>query len=214
MHIILFGATGMVGRGVLRECLLDQDIHRVLAIGRSHTGQQHEKLHELVHTDFLNFSFIETQLSGFDACFFCIGVSSVGTTEGEYRHVTYKITMAAAQTLSKINPEFVFIYLSAMGADSTERGRIRWARVKGETENALLQLPFKAAYMFRPAIIQPLNGVSSKTKLYRSIYAGVGPFLPILKAFFPKYTTNDGYPKSWRPSICCFGRSGTTDIGI
>jgi len=189
MNVLLFGATGMVGQGVLRECLLDPDVRSVLSIGRSTTGQQHEKLHEIVHEDFSDFSAIEPELSGFDACFFCLGVSSAGMTEEQYERVTYDFTMAAAQTLARLNPGMTFIYVSGAGTDSTERGSTMWARVKGKTENALLRLPFKAAYMFRPGVIQPLHGIKSKTKSYRVFYAVTRPLLPILKALFPRYVT-------------------------
>ena len=189
MNVLLFGASGMVGQGVLRECLLDPEVQRVLSIGRSVTGQRHQKLRELVHEDFLDFSTLEAELSGFDACFFCLGVSSAGMTEERYRRVTYDITMAAAQTLLKLNSEMTFIYVSGMGTDSTEQGRVMWARVKGKTENALLRLPFKAQYMFRPAFIQPLHGIRSKTKLYRAFYAILGPVYPLVRMLFPKYVT-------------------------
>jgi uncharacterized protein YbjT (DUF2867 family) len=189
MKVILFGASGMVGQGVLRECLLDPEITAVLSIVRSSTGQQHEKLREIVHKDFFNFSSIETELSGFDACFFCLGVSSAGMSEEKYRRVTYDITLAAAQTLAKLNFNMTFVFISGAGTDSSERGRIMWARVKGQTENALLRLPFKAAYMFRPAVIVPLHGIKSRTILYRVPYAVLGPILPLLKRLFPKYVT-------------------------
>lgn len=179
----------MVGQGVLRECLLDPDVQEVLSIGRSMTGQRHEKLRELVHKDFFDFSAAEGQLSGFDACFFCLGVSSAGMTEANYRRVTYGLTLAAAQTLVKLNPGMTFIYVSGAGTDSTEHGRSMWARVKGQTENALLLLPFKAAYMFRPGGIAPLHGVRSKTKLYRIIYIAAGPLLGVLYKWWPKYVT-------------------------
>ncbi len=189
MNVLLFGASGMVGQGVLHECLLDPEVQNILSIGRSVTGQRHQKLRELVHEDFLDFSTLEAELSGFDACFFCLGVSSAGMTEERYHRVTYDITMAAAQTLLKLNPEMTFIYVSGMGTDSTERGRVMWARVKGKTENALLRLPFKAQYMFRPAFIQPLHGIRSKTKLYRALYAILGPVYPLVRMLFPKYVT-------------------------
>lgn len=179
----------MVGQGVLRECLLDPDVQEVLSIGRSMTGQRHEKLRELVHKDFFDFSAAESQLSGLDACFFCLGVSSAGMTEANYRRVTYGLTLAAAQTLVKLNPGMTFIYVSGAGTDSTEHGRSMWARVKGQTENALLRLPFKAAYMFRPGGIAPLHGVRSKTKLYRIIYIAAGPLLGVLYKWWPKYVT-------------------------
>jgi len=189
MNVILFGATGMVGQGVLRECLLDPQVRGVLSVGRSTTGQAHAKLRELVHRDLLDYSAIEPELSGFDACFFCLGVSSAGMTEDAYRHVTYDITMAAAETLAKLNPAMTFIYVSGAGTDSTERGRSMWARVKGRTENALLRLRFKAAYMFRPAVIRPLHGIKSKTRLYRVLYEVMGPLMSALHAVLPKYVT-------------------------
>ena len=189
MKIILFGATGMVGQGTLRECLLDGGVTRVLAVGRSPTGQRHAKLHEIVHADFQDFSGIESQLVGYDACFFCLGVSSVGMEEARYRQLTYDIAMAAATTLAKLNPGLVFIYVSGRGTDSTERGRLMWARVKGKTENDLLKLPFKAAYMFRPAGIQPLHGIRSKTAWVQATYVLAAPLLTLLNRIAPKYMT-------------------------
>lgn len=178
----------MVGQGVLRECLLDPEVESVLVIGRSTTGQQHAKLREIVHKDLYDFSPIEPELRGLDACFFCLGVASAGMKEEDYRRVTYDITMAAAQTLLKLNPGMTFLFVSGAGTDSTEKGSAMWARVKGATENALLQMPFKAAYMFRPGFIQPLHGIKSKTKLYRFFYAISGPLFPLLRRF-PKYVT-------------------------
>jgi uncharacterized protein YbjT (DUF2867 family) len=189
MKVLLFGATGMVGQGVLRECLLDPDVEGVVAIGRGVTGQKHPKLRELPHNNFLDFSAIEDRLSGFDACFFCLGVSSVGMTEEQYERITYGFTLAAARVLARLNPNMTFIYVSGMGTDSSERGRSMWARVKGSTENELLRLPFRAAYMFRPGAIVPLHGVQSKTKLVRVFYVLLGPLLPLLNALFPKYVT-------------------------
>jgi len=189
MKVILFGGSGMVGQGVLRECLHDPDVRSVLSIGRSATGQRHVKLRELIHRDFLDFSPIEGELSGFDACFFCLGVSSAGMKEEDYRRVTYDFTMAAARTLARLNPNMTFVYVSGMGTDSSERGRTMWARVKGKTENELLRLPFKAAYMFRPGLIVPLHGIKSKTRIYRLFYAATGPLLGLLNAAFPKYVT-------------------------
>src|SRR5580698_4000842 len=164
MRTILFGATGMVGQGVLRECLADPDITQVLVIGRSSIGQSHPQLREIIHKNFEDFSPLEAELSGYDACFFCLGVSSAGMSEPAYRHVTYDFTLAAAKLLAQLNPNLTFIYVSGMGTDSTEKGRTMWARVKGETENAILRLPFKAAYMFRPGGIEPLDGIKPKNK--------------------------------------------------
>jgi uncharacterized protein YbjT (DUF2867 family) len=175
MKVILFGATGMVGQGVLRECLLDADIESVLAVGRSPTGQPHAKLREIVHDNFLDYSAIESELKGYDSCFFCLGVSSVGMDEARYRYLTYDITLAAARTLAKLNPQMVFVYVTGRGTDSSEQGRSMWARVKGKTENDLLKLPFKAAYMFRPAGILPLHGIRSKTAWYQAVYVAVAP---------------------------------------
>jgi uncharacterized protein YbjT (DUF2867 family) len=208
MKVILFGATGMVGQGVLRECLLDADVESVLSVGRRPTGQAHAKLHELQHDDFMDYSAIEAQLRGYDACFFCLGVSSVGMDAERYRHLTYDITLAAAKTLVRLNPGMVFTYVTGRSTDSTERGSVRWARVKGKTENDLLKLPFKAAYMFRPAGIQPLHGVRSKTAWVQAIYVAAAPLLSYLARTSPKFMTTseqlgramikvarNGYPK-------------------
>jgi uncharacterized protein YbjT (DUF2867 family) len=186
MNVILFGATGMVGQGVLRECLLDPGVQQILSIVRTPSGQQHPKLRELVHTNFFDYSAIEFQLTGYDACFFSLGVSSTGMDEAKYTHLTCDLTLAAAATLARLNPQMTFLYISGAGTDSTERGRIMWARVKGKTENALLKLPFRAAYMFRPGFIQPLHGIRSKTRLYQVIYTALNPILPLLKSAFPK----------------------------
>ena len=189
MKVILFGATGMVGQGCLRECLLDASVESVLAVGRGPTGQRHAKLREILHDNFFDFSAIESQLAGLDACFFCLGVSSLGMSEERYRRLTYDITLAAAKTLSKLNPGMVFIYVTGRGSDSTEQGPLMWARVKGKTENDLLKLPFKAAYMFRPAAIQPLHGIRSKTAWVQGIYVVGAPLLALLNRVAPKYMT-------------------------
>jgi uncharacterized protein YbjT (DUF2867 family) len=189
MQVVLFGATGMVGQGVLRECLIDPDVESVMSVGRGATGHYHPKLLELLHSDFLDFSAIENQLQGFDACFFCLGVSSAGMNEENYERVTYGFTIAAARALVKLNPKMTFIYVSGAGTDSTERGSSMWARVKGKTENDLLRLPFRAAYMFRPGLIVPLHGIRSKTRVYRVFYMLLGPLLPWLQGRFPKYVT-------------------------
>jgi hypothetical protein len=208
MKVILFGATGMVGQGCLRECLIDPEVETVLAVGRSPTGVQNAKLREIVHNNFMDFSAIESQIAEYDACFFCLGVSSVGMSEERYRHLTYDLTLAAATTLAKLNPGMVFVYVTGQGTDSTEQGRLMWARIKGKTENDLLKLPFKAAYMFRPAGIQPLHGVKSRTAWVQAIYVVASPLLTWLNRVAPKYMTTseqvgramikvarDGYPK-------------------
>jgi uncharacterized protein YbjT (DUF2867 family) len=189
VNVILFGATGMIGQGVLRECLLDPDVTRVLSIARSSTGQHDDKLRELLREDFTNFSAVERELTGYDACFFCLGVSSAGMSEADYARVTYDFTLAAARVLAKANPEMTFIYVSGAGTDSSEKGRSMWARVKGRTENALLALPFKAKFMFRLGFIQPMHGIVSKTRLYRVLYAAIAPLVPLLKAAFPSAIT-------------------------
>ena len=189
MNILLFGATGMVGQGVLRECLLDPDVERVLVIGRAPTGQQHDKLVEIVHADLFDLAPIEAELAGWDACFFCLGISSAGMKEADYTRVTYDLTLAVAEVLARRNPAMSFVYVSGAGTDGSERGRSMWARVKGKTENALMRLPFKAAYMFRPGYVQPQHGIVSKTRLYRLVYAVVGWMYPLWNALFPGFVT-------------------------
>ena len=189
MKVIVFGATGMVGQGVLRECLRDGDVTEVLTVGRSATGQQHPKLRELVHKDFLDFSAVEKDITGYDACFFCLGVSSLGLDEERYRHLTYDITLAAARPLARLNPGMTFVYVTGASTDSTEQGRMMWARVKGKTENDLLKLPFKAAFMFRPGAIQLLHGVRSKTAWVQALYVMTGPLLSFLHQVAPNYAT-------------------------
>ena len=189
MNVIVFGATGMVGQGVLRECLADEEVTRVLAVGRNECGVEDPKLNELLRNDLFGYADVEEQLSGYDACFFCLGVSAAGMGEEEYARITYELTLAAAETLTRVNPDMTFIYVSGAGTDSSESGRAMWARVKGKTENELLKLPFASAYMFRPAFIQPMHGIKSRTKLYRLLYAIAAPLFPLLNALFPKYVT-------------------------
>jgi uncharacterized protein YbjT (DUF2867 family) len=189
MKAILFGATGMVGQGVLRECLLDPRVDAVLSVGRNPTGQSHPKLSEWVPQDLFDYSGSDAQLMGYDACFFCLGISSAGMKETDYSRITYDLTLAAATALARLNPGMTFIYVSGTGTDSSEQGRVMWARVKGRTENALLKLPFKAAYMFRPGIIRPLHGIKSKTPLYRAFYVVLGPLLWLLGALSPRLIT-------------------------
>ncbi|MEV6155595.1 NAD-dependent epimerase/dehydratase family protein [Nonomuraea sp. NPDC052129] len=186
MKIIIFGATGMVGQGVLRECLADDRVTAVLTVGRTPTGRTHDKLRELAHPDLLDLTPIEAELSGYDACFFCLGVSAAGMSEKDYRRVTYDFTLAAGETLARLNPGSTFVYVSGVGTD--EHGRAMWARVKGQTENALLALPFEA-YMFRPGYIQPMHGVTSRTTWYRLAYVVTAPFYPILRLLFPTAVT-------------------------
>lgn len=189
MKVLIFGATGMVGQGVLRECLLAPEVAQVLVLGRNPSGKQHPKLYEIIHTDLYDYSNIEAELTGVDACFYCLGVSSVGMKEADYAHITYDMTMAAATVLAHLNPNMVFTYVSGAGTDSTEKGPVMWARVKGRTENALLRLPLRA-YMFRPGIIQPLHGVRSKTRLYQFFYTLAAPLFPLLRAIFPHQITS------------------------
>jgi uncharacterized protein YbjT (DUF2867 family) len=188
MKVILFGATGMVGQGVLRECLLASDVESVLTIGRGATGQPHPKLRELVLADLTDYASIEGELAGYDACFFCLGVSAAGMSEADYTRITYDVTLAAAQALARRSPTLTFIYVSGEGTDSTEQKRAMWARVKGRTENALLALPFRAV-MFRPGLIRPLHGIRSKTRMYRIFYTLAWPLFPVLGWFGALTTT-------------------------
>ncbi len=185
MKVLIFGATGMVGQGVLRECLAAPDVSLVRTVGRNTTGQLHPKLSELRHANMLDYSGVEAELKNFDACFFCLGVTSSGMTETDYTKLTFDVTLAAANTLARLNPQMTFTYVSGTGTDSTEKGRSMWARVKGRTENALQRLPFKAVYLFRPGGIVPLHGITSKTALYQRIYDVIGFALPFLRWLAP-----------------------------
>ncbi len=184
MKVFVTGATGMVGGGVLRECLLDPGVKSVVTLGRSGTGIQNPKLREITGVDFRDCSAIEPELKDFDACFFCLGVSSAGMKEADYGQLTYGFTLSLAETLSRIHPGMTFVYVSGAGTDSSEKGRVMWARVKGKTENALLRLPL-SAYMFRPGLIQPMDGIRSRTTSYRILYMLTAPLLPILRGAFP-----------------------------
>ncbi|WP_327065136.1 NAD(P)H-binding protein [Kitasatospora sp. NBC_01250] len=188
MNVILFGATGMIGQGVLRECLRDDAVERVLVIGRSPVQQEHPKLVEVLRSDPSDLSGLEAELAGYDACFFCLGVSAVGMPEAEYRRITHDLTLAVARTLAAANPGLTFVYLSGEGADSTEQGRVMWARVRGRTENELLRLPFRA-FAFRPGVVLPQHGVVSKTRLYRVGYSVLGPLIPLLRKVAPNLVT-------------------------
>jgi uncharacterized protein YbjT (DUF2867 family) len=183
MKAILFGATGMVGEGVLHEALLDPSVESILVVGRRPCGVRHPKLAEALHGDFYDYTTILNRLQGYEACFFCLGVTSIGKSEQEYRRLTYDLTMAAARALSALNPGMVFCYVSGAGTDSSERGRVMWARVKGKTENDLMRLPFKAVYAFRPGYIRPTPGLRNSMTASRMI----SPFYPVLSRFFPRY---------------------------
>jgi len=174
----------MVGRGVLLECLRDEGVDLVVTLGRTPTGIPESKLREIVHSDLLDYSGMEDSLAGLDACFFCLGVSSAGMKEADYERLTYGYTLAAAEALGRVNPGMKFIYVSGSGTDSSEKGRVMWARVKGRTENALLRLPIEA-YMFRPGFIEPMDGIESRTPLYRKFYAVGRPLFPLLRRAFP-----------------------------
>ena len=190
MNVVIFGATGMVGKGVLLECLDDRRVDRVLLVSRQPADVGHQKLSEIIHKDFFDFSAIQSQFAGLDACFFCLGVSSVGMSHDEYRHLTYDLTLAAATAIASTTAgRLTFCYVSGVGTDSTEKGRTAWARIKGQTENALLRLPFKAAFMFRPGYIQPLRGIRSKTRWYQAVYDVVGRLYPLLRRLLPQYVT-------------------------
>ncbi|MGK3205934.1 epimerase [Amycolatopsis sp. MEPSY49] len=183
MRVVLFGATGMVGRGALRECLLDERVEAVLAVGRSPLGETHPKLTERVEEDL----FALEPITGYDVCLFCLGVSSVGMAPAEYERITYELTLSVARKL----PEgTTFVYVSGQGTDSTERGRVRWARVKGATENALAKLPLRT-FAFRPGYIQPMHGITSKTTLYRTLYRVAMPLYPLLRRLFPRFVTTN-----------------------
>ena len=209
MKILLFGATGMVGQGVLRECLLDRDIDSIVTVGREQTGKTDPELHELVLPDLFAIGALEGELSGFDACFFCLGVSSVGLSEADYARITFDLTIAIAELLARLNPGMTFVYVSGAGADSSGQSRFMWARVKGRTENGLRALPFKAVFLFRPGFIQPLHGVVSKTGWYRAAYAITAPIAGLIGRLSPALMTTtervgqamigiarNGYPKA------------------
>lgn len=187
MRVILFGATGMIGSGVLAECLADAGVRRVLAIGRTTTGIVHPKLEERLLPDLFTLADAGIDLAGFDAVFFCLGVSSVGMDEKSYRRITLDLTVVTAQVLGAVNPGIPFCYVSGEGADATESGRVMWARVKGQVENALVATPTIRAYNLRPGFVQPTGGTPSKTRLYRVTYRVLRPFYPLLQKLFPRH---------------------------
>lgn len=188
--VIITGATGMIGKGVLLECLDHEIVSEVLVIGRNSLNIEHPKLKELIHKDFTNFYDVRDQLTGYDACYFCLGISAAGLNEEQYRNITYNFTLALANTLIDINSDMTFIYVSGEGTDSTEKGRMMWARVKGKTENDLLNLGFKQAFMFRPGFIIPLRGIKSRTKSYQFMYDYFMWLVKAIKAISPNSVVN------------------------
>jgi uncharacterized protein YbjT (DUF2867 family) len=186
MRVLLFGATGMVGQGVLHECVAAHDVTEVVVIVRSPLERVEAKVTEVEHRDFYDWH--DVDLSGFDACFFCLGVSSLGKNEADYRHVTYDLTMSLAQALVKASPQAVFVYVS--GAGTNAQGKQMWAKVKGATENALMAMPFRSVYCFRPGYIQPLDGVKSKVGWYNAIYVGLSWAYPLLRRALPGVVTS------------------------
>jgi len=189
MNVVILGASGMVGGAVLRECLLDPEVERVLVVSRTELALRDAKLRTIVHDDFGDLTAIEDQLEGYDACFFCIGVTSAGMTEAAYRRVTVDFALAAARAMIHRNPKSVYVYVSGEGADSSQSSSTMWARVKGEAENAILAMPFREVFVFRPGYIQPLHGIVSRTTVYRIFYAIVAPFFPILRWLAPRHVT-------------------------
>jgi hypothetical protein len=182
LKAIIFGSTGMVGEGVLIEALKHPDVESVLVVSRKSLNLKHSKLKELIHKDFFDYSTIEDHLKGYNACMFCLGVSSVGMNEKDYTRITYDLTMCAARTLSKLNSDMTFCYISGTGTDSSEKGRLMWARVKGKTENDLARLPFKAVYSFRPGLMKPTKG----QKNVKTIFKVLGSLYPVWKFLSPK----------------------------
>lgn len=185
LRVIITGTTGMVGEGVLHECLQNPEISSVLVINRKPGGITHPKLKEIIHGDFFELSSIEGQLAGYDACYFCLGVSAIGMNEEDYYKMTYTLTLYIAQVLSKVNPEMVFCYISGSGTDSTEKGRVMWARVKGKTENDLMNLPFKKVYAFRPGYLQPTKGLRNVKKYYHYM----SWMYPLFSTVFPSFVS-------------------------
>jgi uncharacterized protein YbjT (DUF2867 family) len=186
IRVIITGVTGMVGEGVLHECLLSPDVEKVLVVGRRPSGVQHPKLTEIVHKDFFDLSPIESQLAGYNACFFCLGVSSVGMKKPDYERMTYDLTMNFARLLAKMNNYMSFCYISGAGTDSTEKGRLHWARVKGKTENDLQKLGFKQTFLFRPGILKPTPGLKNTLGFYK----WAGWLMPVFQLLLPNSITS------------------------
>jgi len=189
LKVIIFGSTGMVGKGVLYECIDSENVESVLLINRSRLGIENPKVKEVVHDDFTDFSSLQNELKGYDACYFSLGVSAAGMKEEKYRRITYGFTLAASSILRKLNENMTFIYVSGVGTDTSEKGRTMWARVKGKTENDIIKLGFKDAYMYRAGYIQPEKGIKSKTKLYNALYIFSKPLYPVLKILIPNQIT-------------------------
>ena len=189
MKVIITGSTGLIGKGVLLESLKDDRISSILVINRESVGIHHPKLKEIIHTNFFELKSVEEELAGYDACFFCLGISSYRMSEQMYTKITYDLTINFARTLLEHNNKMIFCYVSGAGTDSSEKGRMMWARVKGKTENDLLKIGYTAAYMFRPGYIQPIGDVKSKTPMYNQFMTILKHFYPIIKAVFPKHTT-------------------------
>jgi uncharacterized protein YbjT (DUF2867 family) len=190
LKVLIYGATGMVGQGVLREAVNAADVSQIVCVGRHPVEHSSSKVSSLVLVDIFNHNSIAQQLAGFDACFFCLGTTSMGKTEQQYSHITYELTKTVADLLCAQNPNMVFVYVSAQGADSTEQGNVMWARVRGKLENYLFNLGFKQAYAFRPGYIQPMDGIKSKTLAYRILYNLFGFTYPLLKKLFPGSVTS------------------------
>lgn len=188
--VIITGATGMVGKGIMLECLDHNEISEVLVIGRNPIGIEHPKLKELVHADFSGFSNEKNNLAGYDACFFSLGISAAGLNEEQYTKITHGYTLALAKVLFELNPAMTFNYVSGQGTDSSEKGRVMWARVKGKTEKHLLNMGFKQAFMFRPGAIIPLRGIKSHTKSYQFMYDYFMWLVKLIKAISPNSVVN------------------------
>jgi hypothetical protein len=185
IKVIITGATGMVGEGVLHECIQHEGIEEILIIGRKSCGFSNPKLKEIIHKDFYDISLIKNELSGYDACFFCLGTTSVGKTESEYYKMTYTLTMHFAENISSVNSGMTFCYISGSGTDSSEKGKIMWARIKGKTENDLMKLPFKHVYAFRPGFMKPTKGLKNTLSMYKYF----GWLYPVIKALLPNYVS-------------------------
>ncbi len=193
---ILFGSTGMLGQAVLLECIKNKEVESILAINRQSCNVSHAKLKEIIRKDLFDLSGLTAEMTGYNTCLFCLGISSAGMKEKDYYKITHDLTLNAASTLLEFNKDLTFCYISGAGTDSSEKGKTMWARVKGKTENDLLAMPFKKAYMFRPAFIQPMKGIRSRTKLYNMIYAIFKPFYFILKHFDGFVTNTETFGKA------------------